>query len=740
MFRTRILLLIVLGLLGLAAAARAVEPDQLLAPEQAYRLTAGVDDSGRLGLAWHIADGYYLYRSKFKFASRTAGIALGEPQFPAGERKHDEFFGDMEIYRGHIQIHAPLRRDDPAAATLLLEVTVQGCADAGICFPPYKQVLSLKLPAAASPPPAKGGLERLLASKPGKGSQDDLLPPELAFHFIGTVKDGNTLRASWQIADGYYLYRDRFKFVLLEPASVTLGEPTIPEGQTKQEEEGARQVFYRQLDIDLPLKRGDAGPVAVTLQAKFQGCAEQGVCYPPMEQTVVLELPADSGGPAQLSTAAAVDAEQDRIADSLKKQSIWLVSLSFLGFGLLMAFSPCLFPMIPILSGIVAGHGHDITTGKAFVLSLVYVLAAAVTYAVFGIFAGLFGSNLQAAFQNPWIIGSFAALFVILSLSMFDFYTLQMPAFIQERVAAVSHRQRSGTLVGVAIMGSLSAIIVGPCMAAPLAGALIYIGQTGDWVLGGLALFSMGLGMGVPLMIIGTSAGKLLPKAGIWMNAVKGIFGVGMLAVAVSLLERIVPPALALFLWACLLIVPAVYLGALEPLPQHCSGWRKLWKGVGLVMLTYGVLLLIGVANNGSDPLQPLRGLQGAVAAAPAEANTFVRVRSTAELDRELRSAREQGRWALVDYYADWCTSCKEMERYTFGDPRVKAALVRVALIQVDVTGTDEREKDLLQRYNLIGPPATLFFGPDGQERRDKRLVGYLSAEDFLKLLRRVMA
>lgn len=738
MCRTRNVLPLLLSLLVLAAtSAPAIQPDQLLTPDQAFRLSAGIDDQGQLGLAWHIADGYYLYRSKFRFASRTDGVALGEAKFPAGERKHDEFFGEMEIYRGHIQVDVPLRRDNPAAATLLLDVTVQGCADAGICFPPYKQALSIKLPGPAAP--AKAGLERLLGAKPA-GAKDDLLPPEQAFHFIGTVKDGNTLRASWQIADGYYLYRDRFKFALPEPGSAALGEPVIPTGEVKQEEEGPRQVFYRQVDIDLPLKRKDAGPLTVALQTKFQGCAEQGVCYPPMEQTVALEVPAASGTASGAAAMASSDAEQDRIADSLKNQSIWLVSLTFLGFGLLMAFSPCLFPMIPILSGIVAGHGHDITTRKAFVLSLVYVLAAAFTYALFGVMAGLFGSNLQAAFQNPWIIGSFALLFVILSLSMFDFYTLQMPAFIQERVAAISHRQRSGTLLGVAVMGSLSAIIVGPCMAAPLAGALIYIGQTGDWVLGGLALFAMGLGMGVPLMIIGTSAGKLLPKAGVWMNAVKGVFGVGMLAVAVSLLERIVPPAFALFLWACLLMVPAVYLGALEPLPAHCSGWRKLWKGVGLVMLTYGVLLLIGVANNGSDPLQPLRGLQGAVAAAPTEANAFVRVRSTAELERELRSAQAQGKWALVDYYADWCTSCKEMERYTFGDPRVKSALARVALIQVDVTGTDEREKELLQRFNLIGPPATLFFGPDGRERKDKRLVGYMAADEFLKLLQRVMA
>jgi thiol:disulfide interchange protein DsbD len=430
-------------------------------------------------------------------------------------------------------------------------------------------------------------------------------------------------------------------------------------------------------------------------------------------------------------------AEQDRIAASLKKDSIWLVAATFFGFGLLMAFSPCIFPMIPILSGIIVGHGPKLTTARAFMLSLAYVLAASLAYTVFGVLAGLFGSNLQAVFQNPWVIGSFSALFVVLALSMFGFYELQLPSFIQTRVTELSHKQAGGTLAGAAAMGALSALIVGPCMAAPLAGALIYIGQTGDAVLGGLALFAMGLGMGVPLLAVGLSAGTLLPRAGVWMNTVKSVFGVGMLAVAVWLLDRILPPAVALFLWALLLIIPAIYMNALDALPAGASGWRRLFKGVGVAMLAYGVLMLIGVANGSGDPLQPLKGAitSGACSeekeAAP-RATPFRRVGNVAELQAALKQAQAEGHPAMLDYYADWCVSCKEMERETFADPAVRRQFNKMVLLQADVTANSDDDKALLQNFGLFGPPATLFFGADGEERKDYRVVGFMGPEEFL--------
>jgi thiol:disulfide interchange protein DsbD len=386
------------------------------------------------------------------------------------------------------------------------------------------------------------------------------------------------------------------------------------------------------------------------------------------------------------------------------------------------------------LSGIIVGHGAKITTGRAFALSLAYVLASAGAYTVFGVLAGLFGSNLQAAFQAPWVIVSFSALFVLLAGSMFGFFNLHLPVFLQSRIAAVSSRQKQGTLAGAAIMGALSALIVGPCVAAPLAGALIYIGQTGDAWLGGAALFALGFGMGVPLLLLGASAGTLLPKAGLWMNAVKAVFGVGLLAVAVWLLERILPASAAMFLWSLLLIIPAIYLNALDPLPAGVSGWRRLWKGIGVVMLVYGVLMLLGVAADNDDPLQPLRG-----AFARSESNAgqrvspFQVVRDGAELDARLAEARARGQWVMLDYYADWCVSCKEMERYTFADARVVAALSGMLLLQADVTGNTPADQALLSRFGLVGPPATLFFGPDGAERSARRVIGFLGPEEFLR-------
>lgn len=751
-----------------ARLAGAVDSADLLPQEQAYRLTAKAESQERALLSWDIAEGYYLYRSKLKFSAKTPGVSLGEPEFPVGKKKHDEFFGEMEIYRGHIDVPLPLKIDDPALRSVELEVASQGCADIGICYPPHKQKVALDLPAPASAgrAPSADPLAKLTQSFNGVAPpKADLLPPDQAFHFIAEVKDPNTLRVSWQIAAGYYLYRERFKFALPETAGVELDAYEIPRGKTKDEEQGPMEVFFHEVGFDLPLKRAALGVASIRLQAKYQGCEEkQGVCYPPMEKTVALDLPAATPGAAATvsagPTATPPEAEEgsaaskadsillscvatlasctDRIADALKTGSTWLLVASFLGFGLLMAFSPCIFPMIPILSGIIVGHGHKITTARAFLLSLSYVLASAATYTVFGVLAGLFGGNLQATFQQPWVIGSFSVVFVLLALSMFGFYELQIPAFIQTRVAALSHRQQGGTLLGAAVMGSLSALIVGPCMAAPLAGALIYIGQTGDAVLGGLALFALGLGMGIPLLIVGASAGKLLPRAGMWMNAVKSAFGVGLLAVAVWLLSRILPEPVTLFLWALLLIIPAIYLSALDALPQPATGWRKLWKGVGVVMLAYGILLLIGVATGSGDPLQPLRGVTMASAQEPRQTLSFRRVRSLDELQQQLASAQAEGRSVLVDFYADWCVSCKEMERYTFADPRVRASLADVLLLQADVTDNSAEDKALLDRFELVGPPATLFFGADGLERKDLRVIGYMNAEDFLNHLQQV--
>ncbi|NNF96486.1 MAG: protein-disulfide reductase DsbD, partial [Halobacteria archaeon] len=472
----------------------------------------------------------------------------------------------------------------------------------------------------------------------------------------------------------------------------------------------------------------------------YQGCAEKtGICYPPIKKTLSFNLPVATSLIATAEATAPpaqteVVSEQDQIAASLKTGNTLLIILTFFGFGLLLAFTPCVFPMIPILSSIIIGQGEHLTTRKAFIMSLTYVLAMALTYTVAGVIAGMVGENLQAAFQNPWVLGSFAAVFVALSLSMFGFYELQMPASLQSRLTEISNRQQGGTLAGVAVMGFLSALIVGPCVAAPLAGALIYIGQTGDAVLGGSALFALSLGMGAPLIAIGTSAGKLLPRAGGWMDAIKAVFGVLLLAVAIWMLERVIPPAITMVLWAMLLIASAVYMKALDSLRADSSGWQKLWKGIGVILLVLGSLELIGAAAGGRDYLQPLKGIQltGAGSASSQQHLSFKRIKSVEDLEVELADASNQGKMVMFDFYADWCVYCKDYEKYVFTDRRVQQALSKVVLLQADVTANDAQDKALLKHVNVTAPPAILFFDKHATEMRGYRLVGSMNADEFL--------
>lgn len=731
--------------------------DDLLPPEQAFRVEASATQSG-VRLEWTIADGYYLYRDKFRFRSLDPGVALGQPTLPPGTPKDDPFFGRLETYRGSVAIDLPIER--PAGARrLTLQATSQGCADIGVCYPPHTQPIAVDLPGAGPPaaPVATGSpLKALAELGAGLGMQDpgdDFLEPDQAFQPAFEVSPDGTLVARWDIAEGYYLYRDKFRFRVLEGAGVSLGAPVFPSGKTKEDPSFGRvEVYYRTVEIRVPVRSTGAAS-RFELEVGYQGCAEAGICYPPMKKPVTLAVPAGvaaaapgagSGAAAPAAAPGAESAasapataqepvsEQDRLAARLASESALATSLWFFGFGLLLAFTPCVFPMIPILSGIIVGQGSGITTRRAFLLSVTYVLAMSVAYTAAGVIAGLFGANLQAALQDPWVLSVFAAIFVLLALSMFGFYDLQLPSALQSRLAELSSRQRGGSLVGVAVMGLLSALIVGPCVAPPLAGALIYIGQTGDPWLGGMALFALSLGMGAPLVVVGTLEGKYLPRAGGWMNAVKAVFGVAMLGVAVFLLERVLPGWIALLLWAALFIVSAIYLGALEPLGLDAGGFRKLWKGIGLVMLVYGVLLMIGAASGGGDVLQPLRGVALA-GAGPAQHQglAFRQVKGVAGLEAELASARAQGRPAMLDFYADWCIACKEFEKYTFSKPEVVKALEGVVLLQADVTANDAEDQALLKVYGLFGPPAVLFFGPDGRERPGYRLVGFVAADPF---------
>ena len=604
--------------------------------------------------------------------------------------------------------------------------------------------LSLLLPGVQA---EQGGSPSSFLSSFGFG-EEKLLSAEEAYQFSALVEGDSQLRLNWQIAEGTFLYHQELKFELENADGVAIGDYQLPEPKIKPDTirpdgtTGDMAIYRDEIDLPVELIRSNPDATGITLFVSYQGCADLGVCYPPVRQRLNLQLPAmsaDTPIPTAAATTAAAKvadeplSETDQLTNTLVSGNIWLVTITFFGLGLLLALTPCVFPMIPILSGIIAGQGDKITTGKAFTLSLIYVLSMAVTYTIVGVLAGWLGYNIQAAFQDPWILSSFALLFVLLALSMFGFYDLQLPASWQSKLSNVSNKQKGGSLSGVMVMGFLSALIVGPCVAPPLAGALIYISQTGDAVLGGLALFALSMGMGAPVIAIGTSAGKLLPRAGAWMDAVKAVFGVLLLAVAIVMLERIVLAEVAMLLWGMLLIISAVYMGALKELAVEASGWQKLWKGLGCVFLIYGGLMLVGVAAGGKDTVQPLRGLgfQSGSAVAGQHIN-FQRIKTVADLKREVASASAQGRPVMLDFSAEWCVTCKEMERYTFSDPKVINALSSYTLLQADVTENDEQDQALLQgHFGMPGPPAIFFYDRQGNEQRNFRVVGFMNADEF---------
>ena len=579
------------------------------------------------------------------------------------------------------------------------------------------------------------------------GIEDDILDPEDAFQISYDSQPGR-FNANWVIAEGHYLYRDKMQ-ITTDDTAITKNSLVMPKGDSKDDPIFHKTlfVFHNFADVVLPYQYTGNGDKEVTFKVKYQGCSEiSGICYPPQTKKFTVKLSPISAAMAATQAAALENSdvepvsEQDEIANALRSGNTWLTLLIFFGAGLLLAFTPCVFPMIPILSGIIVGQGKDITTRKAFYLSLVYVLAMAMTYTIVGILVGLSGENIQAWFQNPWIIGSFAIIFVALSFSMFGFYDLQMPANIQSKLTNISNSQQGGNILGVAIMGFLSALIVGPCVTAPLVGALIYIAETGDAVLGGMALFSLSMGMGAPLLVIGASAGKILPRAGMWMDAVKAVFGVMLLGLAIWLLERVAPPAFTMALWAALIIVSAIYMGAIDSLAESCSGWKKLWKGLGVLLLIYGIILVLGLASGNRNVFQPLKGLASSSGTTTQiEHLNFKQIKGVAGLNAELALAKAAGKPVMLDFYADWCVSCKEMEAFTFADPAVQKSLNGVVLLQADVTPNDALDTELYKHFGIIGPPSIMFFDTNSEERRNYRVVGYMPPEKFSQHVERAL-
>lgn len=592
--------------------------------------------------------------------------------------------------------------------------------------------------------------ENLLDKLPAFSAKEQprFLPPDQAFSLDVLVRDAHTLQANFQVAPGYYLYRNKVSFTVAgEAAKITA--VNLPKGELKHDPNfGETEVFHHPFQVEIVLDRSSAN--LITLNASYQGCSEQGLCYPSQDKALQIDLRnvaqkavssvvslADSEKPGHLvSIDLKPETENSKIAELFKHGSFWLIITFFFGAGLLLALTPCVFPMIPILSGIIVGRGHKITKMHAFILSLSYVLGMAVTYAAAGVAAGLSGDLISNALQTPWVLGSFAAVFVLLSLSMFGFYELQLPSAWQSKLSDTSNRLHGGHLSGVFVMGALSAVIMGPCVAAPLAGALLYIGQTHDAVLGGAALFTLAMGMGAPLLLIGTSAGVLLPRAGAWMDGVKRFFGVLLLALAIWIIQPLLPSSVQMLLWGILLVLSASYLRVLESLPHNARGSHKLLKGVGLLALLLGAAYLIGALSGARDVLRPLDAVCAVCKADTLSPPAFSRIVDLAELDRRLKQAN--GKIVMLDFYADWCVSCKEMERLTFADPAIQARLKSAIVLQADVTANSQSDKDLLKKFGLYGPPGILFFDAKGREMSDFRVVGYQNAVLFMKTLQRV--
>jgi len=599
----------------------------------------------------------------------------------------------------------------------------------------------------------------------GTAVAQDVLEPEKAFRFSARALDERTIEVRYRIEKGYYLYRDKFRFAA-EPTAVKLGPADFPPGKIHQDEFFGRVETYRgNLAIRIPVEVGaDKLDLAVT----SQGCADIGICYPPMTQHAEIVLagvsstigggtssPFSSFPPSSAAATPAsspdagsgqfvgrpVSGQLDVISDEstaagiLAGGNLWAIFGFFFAAGLLLTFTPCVLPMIPILSGIIVGEGREAHhKGRALALSLAYVAGMAVTYTALGVAAGLAGSMFGGALQDPWVLAAFAAIFVALAFSMFGFYDITIPSFLHTKLTHASNKLTGGHIGAVVVMGALSAAIVSPCIAAPLAGALVYISQSRDVTLGGTALFSMAIGMGVPLVVVGVTEGALLPRSGHWMKSVKKFFGFLMLGVAIWIVAPIIPIVVQMLLWASLLIVGAMYLHALDPLPPDATDTTRFWKGVGVISLLAGAALALGAFSGHRDVLQPLAGFRaasGSSGGASPEVR-FERVRSLAELDTRLKTVSAP---VMLDFYADWCVTCKEMERFTFSDVRVRDKLRTMVLLQADVTANNEDDKALLRRFNLFGPPGIIFFDRNGQEIPGVRVIGYQSADRFLESL-----
>jgi thiol:disulfide interchange protein DsbD len=708
-------------LLALALASSlgtpAIAQDELLPATEAYKYV--VSDTGdAFEIDWAIYKHAYLYKNKLPH--------------------EDEFFGKQDIYRDFFFVTIPYTVDGDRPATADLIIKSQGCDDnIGICYPPQTWTESVELRDVT----ASSGKAELKFGNLGANSE---FPPvdEVFFPEIFAV-DGNAVEIGIRIVPGFYIYKDKLSVRSLNEDAQT-GRWDLPKGKMKNDEYfGDMEVYLDSFIAPLAIARATPDAMELEIEFGYQGCAEGGLCYMPQTRVLKVSLPTATTVGALTVTPDAPVSEQARLANIITGSSVWVAAGLFFLAGLGLAFTPCVLPMVPILSGIIAGEGEDVTPMRGFTLAFSYVMGMALVYTGAGIAAAAAGMQLQATFNQPWILILFSGLFVVLALGMFGVYELQMPSGLQTKLSGISGNQKSGTTVGAFIMGALSALIVTACVAPALIAALTVMAQTGDMLRSGSALFAMSLGMGAPLLLVGAAQGKFLPKAGPWMVAVRNAFGFMMLGLAIWMLSRILPGEVTMLLWAILIFMTGVFMGGLTTLTSESSAAQKLGKGFGFLAIIYGVVLLLGAMTGGSNPLKPLASVNlggGSTMVAEAEHELpFKRIKTVADLDRELAAASSQGKTAFLDFYADWCVSCKEMEAYTFTDEAVQATLSNTVWIQADVTANDEADQELLNRFGVFGPPTIIFFGSDGQQRVGYEVVGYMKAEDFVEHLQQAL-
>ena len=728
--------------------------DEPLMPEEAFKFDAVVEGN-TIKATWTAADDYYMYRDKIRFESGTPGVELGTAKYPAGKMKHgikpDGSEGEVETYMHSVTIEVPIAK--ASGSELKLIAHGQGCAEKlGICYPPQKREKILTLASTSANKSAVSSLGDLSSSLGvSANSTDEPLPPQQAFQF-SAVTEGDVVIATWTIARDYYMYRDKFSFEAKSPG-LSFGEMKIPPGKLKHGvkpdgTEGEVETYMDHVSIEVPFKLANKVE-GIEFVAHGQGCAEKlGICYPPQHRPALVSVnaapPAATPQATPESKLVATTPPTEKTAAKTpapaEASSMWdtlgrLVFAFLSGLGL--TFTPCVLPMLPIISSIIIGQGDKVTKARGGLLASIYVLGTAVVWTIAGVVAGASGEQLQAYTSHPFFLIPVALVLLLLSLAMFGIYNLQMPASLQSKAQEKSYGLKSGTFVGVFIMGVLASVIAGACVSPILILNLGVAMQTHDPVLGGSIMLLMALGMGVPIILIGVGAGWLLPKAGTWMDAVKYVFGVMLIGLALYIVSSI-PWIPILYLWAPFLIVTGVYMGATKSIPEGASGWQTMWKGIGIFLVIWGVLALVGAMQGNRDILRPVQLSAGTVSTTTGTATThealFERVNNVEDMNAKFASAKTAGKPVFLDYYATWCTDCNVMEKTVFSDAAVRQYLTSTfVMVQADVSDQfDKRTQPMKDKFNVFGPPAMLFF--DRQGNLVKKVYGKLSKDELLTL------